>query len=76
MDEFIELNENLLEDLIFAIQSIFPFVLYKINEVNEEGKEPELEKIVKEIEITDTDLKCEIESDSDDHWELLTDKND
>lgn len=28
------------------------------------------------IEITDTDLKCEIESDSDDHWELLTDKND
>jgi hypothetical protein len=26
------------------------------------------------IEITDTDLKCEIESDSDDTWELLTDK--
>lgn len=54
MDEFIELNENLLEDLISAIQSIFPFVLYKINEVNEEGKEPELEELVKEIEITDT----------------------
>ena len=26
------------------------------------------------IEIIDTDLKCEIESDSDDTWELLTDK--
>ena len=26
------------------------------------------------IEITDTDLKCEIESDSDDTWELITDK--
>ena len=52
--EFIELNGNLLEDLIEAVQSIFPFVLYKINEVNEEGKEPELEELVKEIEITDT----------------------
>lgn len=27
------------------------------------------------IEITDTDLKCSIESDSDDTWELLTDKS-
>ena len=52
--EFIELNGNLLEDLIGAVQSIFPFVLYKINEVNEEGNEPELEELVKEIEITDT----------------------
>tara|TARA_Y100001937_G_scaffold119740_1_gene175938 strand:- start:639 stop:1376 length:738 start_codon:yes stop_codon:yes gene_type:complete len=54
INEFIELNENLLEDLVFAVQSIFAFVLYKINEVNEEGKEPELEKFVKDIEITDT----------------------
>lgn len=52
--EFIKLNENLLEDLVSAVQSIFPFVLYKINEVNEEGKEPELEEFVKEIDITDT----------------------
>ena len=28
------------------------------------------------IEIMDTDLKCSIESDSDDTWELLTDKSD
>ena len=51
---FIELNKNLLEDLISAIQSIFSFVLYKINEVNEEGKEPKLEELIKDIEITDT----------------------
>ena len=54
IDEFIELNGNLLEDLITSIQETFAFVLYKINEITEEGKEPELESLVKEIEITDT----------------------
>ena len=52
--EFIELNGNLLEDLIEAVQSIFPFVLHKINDLNEEGKEPDLEEFAKEIEFTDT----------------------
>ena len=52
--EFIELNGNLLEDLIKAVQSVFPFVLYKINDLTEEGKEPDLEEFIKEIEITDT----------------------
>ena len=54
IDEFIELNGNLLEDLITSIQETFAFILYKINEITEEGKEPELESLVKEIEITDT----------------------
>ena len=54
INEFIELNGNLLEDLIEAIQSIFPFVLYKINNISEEGKEPDLEEFANDIEITDT----------------------
>lgn len=54
INEFIKLNGNLLEDLITSIQETFAFVLYKINEITEEGKEPELENLIKEIEITDT----------------------
>ena len=53
INEFIELNGNLLEDLIATVQSIFPFVLYKINNISEEGKEPDLEEFVNDIEITD-----------------------
>ena len=54
IDEFIEINGNLLEDLITSIQETFAFVLYKINEITEEGKEPELAEYVSDIEITDT----------------------
>tara|TARA_Y100001937_G_scaffold118733_1_gene173479 strand:+ start:1519 stop:2259 length:741 start_codon:yes stop_codon:yes gene_type:complete len=54
INDFIETNGNLLEDLVVAVQSIFPFVLYKINAITDDGKEPELEEFCKDMEITDT----------------------
>lgn len=53
MDEFIELNGNLIEDTITATQSMFPFILYKLHEGIGAGKEENLDEFVKDIEITD-----------------------
>ena len=53
IDAFIEANGNLLEDLCTAIQSIFPFVLWKIREITPPGTEPDLEEFVNDIEIVD-----------------------
>ena len=53
IDEFIKLNGNLLEDLILAVQNIFAFTMWKIKEGTEDGKEPNLDDYVKDIEVTD-----------------------
>lgn len=58
MDEFIAQNGNLIEDTIGAIQSMFPFILHKMQDGIGEGKEENLDNFCNEITIMDT--QCNI----------------
>ena len=55
INEFIELNGNLIEDLIKTIQGLFAFTLWKLHSHIEDPsvEEPTLAEYVKEIEVVD-----------------------